>query len=49
MKYSLPDVVNDAFEFDRFTLVTKVGAAFVPGISGEKSAICSENIEGKKA
>lgn len=46
MKYSLSDVVNDAFEFDTFTLVTKVGAAFVPGIGVKESAICSEDFEG---
>ena len=43
------DIVNDAFELNAFTLLAKVGAAFVPGVGGKKSAVCSEDLECEEA
>ena len=40
----LPDVIDDAFELDELTLLTEIGAAFVPGIGGEKSAIGGKDL-----
>ena len=49
IKDSVPDIVDDAFEFDPLTLLAKIGASFVPGVGGKKSAVCGEDLEGKEA
>jgi len=45
---SLSDVIDDAFELDELTLLTEIGAAFVPGIGGEKGPVGSHDLIGEE-
>ena len=49
IKDSLADVFNDSLELDGLTLITEIGAPLITGISGEKSAISSEDLKGQEA
>jgi hypothetical protein len=44
----LPDVIDDAFELDELTLLTEIGAAFVPSIGGEKGSVGSHDLIGEE-
>ena len=46
VKDPLSDVIDDAFEFDAFTPLGKVGAPLIPGVGVKKSAVCGEDLEG---
>jgi hypothetical protein len=44
----LPDIIDDAFELDDLTFLTKIGAAFVPSIGGEKGSVGRHDLIGEE-
>jgi len=48
VKDALSNVIDDTSELDVLTVFAEIGAAFVPGIGWEKSAVGSQDFKGNK-
>ena len=48
IKDFLSDVLDDTLELDAVTLLTEIGASFIPGIGGKKGAVGRQDLKGEE-